>query len=191
MKKTTSFILAVICIMSLGGRAVAQDDDAMKRWTDYMTPGDMHKVLAAATGKWSEEVTMWMAPDQPPMKSTSTSEYKMILGGRYQQANIKGTFGGTPFEAMSIIGYDNMKKLFFSSWIDNFGTGILNSEGPYDAATKTITLIGTSVDPMSGKEMRMRETIQMPDNNTMIMMLYIKTGDKAEVKNSEIKMKRM
>jgi len=190
MKKTTLFILAIICITGLSSRATAQDADAMKRWTDYMTPGDMHKVLAAATGKWTEEVTMWMAPGQPPVKSTSESEYKMILGGRYQQANITGSFSGTPFEAMSIIGYDNMKKVFISTWIDNFGTGILNSEGPYDAATNTITLIGTSVDPMSGKEMRMRETIQMPDNNTMIMMLYIKSGDK-EVKNSEIHMKRM
>ena len=114
----------------------------------------------------------------------------MVLGGRYQQANITGSFAGTPFEAMSLIGYDNMKKVFVSTWIDNFGTGILNSEGPYDAATNTITLIGTSVDPMSGKEMRMRETIRMPDNNTMIMVLYIKSGDK-EVRNSEIKMKRI
>ncbi len=188
MKKTTLFLFACICFMSMGGRATAQDADAMKKWTDYMTPGDMHKLLAAATGKWTEEVTMWMDPNKPPMKSTSTSEYKMILGGRYQQANITGSFGGSPFEAMSLIGYDNMKKVFISSWVDNFGTGILNSEGPYDAATKTITLIGIQVDPMSGKEMKMRETIQMPDNNTMIMVLYITSGGK-EVKNSEIKMK--
>jgi hypothetical protein len=190
MKKATLLLLTVVCIMNMGGRAMAQDAGAMKKWTDFMTPGDMHKLLAAATGKWTEEITMWMAPGQPPVKSTSVSEYKMILGGRYQQASISGSFNGTPFEAMSLIGYDNMKKMFFSSWIDNMGTGILNSEGPYDAATGTITLIGTEVDPMSGKELRMRETIQMPDNNTMIMVLYIKSGEK-EVKNSEIKMKRM
>jgi len=190
MKKTNLFLLVCICFMSMGGRALAQDADGMKKWMDFMTPGDMHKVLAAATGKWSEELTMWMAPGQPPIKSTSTSEYKMILGGRYQQANVTGSFNGTPFEAMSLIGYDNMKKVFISSWIDNMGTGILNSEGPYDAATNTITLIGTEVDPMSGKEMKMRETIRMTDNNTMIMEMYTTTGGK-EMKSMEIRMKRM
>jgi len=176
--------------MTLGGRAMAQDADAMKKWMDYATPGDMHKLLASANGKWSEDITMWMAPDQPPMKSTSTSEYKMILGGRYQQANITGSFSGMPFEAMSIIGYDNMKKLFFSTWVDNMGTGILNSEGPYDAATKTITLSGTELDPMSGKQIGMRETIRMIDNNTMVMELY-NTMDGKENKSMEIKLTRM
>ena len=190
MKKTTLFLLAVISIMSLGGRVMAQDADAMKRWTDYMTPGDMHKVLAAANGKWAEDITMWMAPGQPPIKSTSTSEYKMVLGGRYQQANITGSFSGMPFEAMSLIGYDNMKKVFISSWIDNMGTGILNSEGPYDAATNTITLIGTEVDPMSGKEMKLRETIRMVNNNSMIMEMYTITDGK-EMKSMEIKLKRI
>ena len=174
----------------MGGRAIAQDADAMKKWTDYMTPGDMHKVLAAANGKWAEDITMWMAPGQPPIKSTSTSEYKMVLGGRYQQANITGSFSGMPFEAMSLIGYDNMKKVFISSWIDNMGTGILNSEGPYDAATKTITLIGTQVDPMSGKETKLRETIRMTDDNTMLMEMYT-LADGKEMKSMEIKLKRM
>ena len=177
--------------MSTGLRVMAQDADAMKKWTDYMTPGDMHKVLAAATGKWTEEVTMWMAPGQPPVKSTSTSEYKMILGGRYQQANITGSFGGMPFEAMSLIGYDNMKKVFISSWVDNFGTGILNSEGPYDPATKTITLIGTQTDPMSGKEMKIRETIRMVDDNTQVMEMYNVTASGKETKTGEIRMKRI
>ena len=190
MKKTTLFLLAVICIMNIGGRAMAQDADAMKRWTDFMTPGDMHKVLAAATGKWSEDITMWMDPSQPPIKSASTSEYKMVLGGRYQQANITGSFSGMPFEAMSLIGYDNMKKVFISSWIDNMGTGMLNSEGPYDAATKTITLIGTMADPMSQKDVKMRETIRMIDNNNMVMEMYSSTGGK-EMKSMEIKLKRM
>ncbi len=189
MKKTT-LLLACICFVSIGARAIAQDADAMKKWMDYMTPGDMHKVLAASNGKWMEEVTMWMDPGQTPMKSKSTAEYKMILGGRYQQANITGSFNGMPFEAESIMGYDNMKKVFTCSWVDNMGTGIMNMMGPYDAATKTIILIGTEMDPMTGKEMKMRETIKMVDDNTQITEMYNLTDGK-EVKNMEIKMKRM
>jgi len=190
MKKTTLFLLACICLVSICGHAMAQDADAMKKWMDYMTPGDMHKMLATSNGKWTEDVSMWMDPSQPPMKSTAVSENKMILGGRYQQSNITGSFSGMPFEAQSIIGYDNMKKVFTSSWIDNMGTGIMNMEGPYDVATKTITLMGTEIDPMSGKEMKMRETIKMVDDNTQVIEMYSMMGGK-ETKNMEIKLKRM
>ena len=189
MKKTALFLLAMAIILGTGGRAMAQDADAMKKWTEYMTPGEMHKMLSAMDGKWTEEVTLWMDPSQPPMKSTSTMESKMILGGRYQQSNISGSFGGMPFEAQSIMAYDNMKKVFISSWIDNMGTGVMQLEGPYDAATKTITLMGRESDPMTGKETKVRQTIKIIDNNTQVMEMFSLTGGK-EVKTMEIKVKR-
>jgi len=191
MKKTTTlFLLACISLISIGGRALAQDADAMKKMTDFMTPGDMQKMLAAANGKWSEDITLWMAPGQPPSKSTGTVDYKMILGGRYQQGNINASFNGMPYEAVSITGYDNMKKLFFSSYVDNMGTGVLNMEGPYDAATKTITLTGTELDPMTGKEMKMQETLKTVDDHTEVTAMYDITGGK-ETKLMEITLKHM
>ena len=189
MKKTALFLLAMAIILGTGRRAMAQDADAMKKWTEYMTPGEMHKMLSAMDGKWTEEVTLWMDPSQPPMKSTSPMENKMILGGRYQQSNISGSFGGMPFEAQSIMAYDNMKKVFISSWIDNMGTGVMQLEGPYDAATKTITLMGSESDPMTGKETKVRQTIKIIDNNTQVMEMFSLTGGK-EVKTMEIKVKR-
>jgi hypothetical protein len=32
------------------------------------------------------------------------------------------------------------KKMFSSSWVDNMGTGIMNMEGTWDEATKSIIL---------------------------------------------------
>lgn len=40
----------------------------MKAWMTYMTPGDMHKMLAESEGEWNEDITMWMAPGAPPLK---------------------------------------------------------------------------------------------------------------------------
>lgn len=190
MKKVALFLFACICLVTVSGRTLAQNSDAMKKWTDYMTPGDMQKMLASANGKWSEDITVWMDPSQPAMKSTGSAENKMILGGRYQQENISGSFGGMPYEAQAIIGYDKMKKLFFCSYVDNMGTGVMNMEGPYDPATKTITLVGTEMDPMKGGEMKMRETIQMVDDNNQVVIMYDITGGK-EIKEMEIKLKRM
>jgi hypothetical protein len=112
MKTISLFTLSCLCFITLSSRAFAQDTNAMKKWMDYMTPGDMQKMLAGYDGNWSEDITLWMDPKQPPTKSTGTAENKMILGGRYQQENITGSFAGTPYEAECIMGYDNMKKVF-------------------------------------------------------------------------------
>src|SRR3954462_15710324 len=73
---------------------------AMKKWQESMTPGDVHKMLASADGKWTTEVTMWEDEKKPPMKSTGSCENRMILGGRFQESTHKGTMMGKPFEGM-------------------------------------------------------------------------------------------
>jgi hypothetical protein len=115
---------------------------SMKNWMNYMTPGKEHEMLASSNGTWVSDVTIWMEPDKPPMKSTSTATNKMVLGNRYQQSIHKGDMMGMPFEGISTVGYDNHKKVFIMSWIDNMGTGVMNGEGPWDEATKSITFKG-------------------------------------------------
>src|SRR5664279_382053 len=162
MKKIQLCFCILFCLATFKNLC-AQDDAAMKAWQNYMTPGDIHKMLAASDGTWNEDITMWMAPGAPPAKSVATAENKMILGGRYQQSTTKGTFNGMPFEGISTLGYDNAKKIFVNSWVDNMGTGIMQLQGPWDPATKTVNLKGTSVDPTTGKDMNVRETITLVD----------------------------
>ena len=103
MKRITiiicTFLITILCKTTF-----AQDEAAMKAWQEYMTPGDIHKMLASSDGAWTEDITMWMAPGQPATKSTATAENKMIMGGRYQQSKHTGTFNGMPFEGMSLLG---------------------------------------------------------------------------------------
>jgi hypothetical protein len=158
---------------------------AMKNWMDYMTPGDMHKMMASHDGKWNEEITMWMAPDSPPTKSTGTAVNKMIMGGRYQESTHTGSFDGMPFEGKSTLAYDNATKTFKSTWIDNMGTGIMVMDGIYDEATKTINFSGMMIDPMTGQETKVRETFTIIDENTQKMEMFCSTSGK-EYKNMEI-----
>jgi hypothetical protein len=163
----------------------------MKAWQEYMTPGEMHKLLASMDGIWEGEVSMWMAPGAPPSKSMATATNKMIYNGLYQESVNKGSFEGMPFEGKSIWGYDNARKKFVSSWIDNMGSGIMNMEGDYDAASKTFTFTGTSTNPMTGKKCDIREIIKIVDANTQVMEMYgpdIATGK--EYKTMEIVSKR-
>ena len=167
----------------------AQSANDMKAWQDYMTPGDVHKMLAASNGTWNEEVTTWMAPGQPPTKSTATAENTMIMGGRYQQTKHTGTFNGMPFEGMNLLAYDNAKKVFMSTWIDNMGTGVMNMEGKWDPATKSINFTGVTVEPTTGKDMNVKETFSVIDNNTQKLEMYMVNGGQ-EFKTMEIMLKR-
>lgn len=159
----------------------------MKNWMTYMTPGEPHAMLAKSVGEWTSVNTMWMSPDTPPSVTQGFCLNKMILGGRYLISENKGDYNGMPFEGIATTAYDNAKKVFVNTWIDNFGTGVMTSEGTYDSTTKTITSKGTMIDPMTGKNMNFRETFASPDDNTQILEMFVPSPDgKSEFKTMNI-----
>ncbi|RYY18864.1 MAG: DUF1579 domain-containing protein [Chitinophagaceae bacterium] len=163
----------------------------MKAWMEYATPGEAHKKMAKTTGTWVGETTSWMGNGAPPTKSKSTMINKMILDGRYQLSTFKGDMMGMSFEGMSIGGYDNHQKKYFTTWIDNMGTGFLKMEGTLDESSNKINYTGKMVNPANGIECNMREVYTMIDDNNGLMELYgpdSKTGK--EYKTMEIKLSR-
>jgi len=92
---------------------------------------------------------------------------------------------GMDFNGISISGFDNAKKVYVSSWIDNFGTGLMYMEGKYDEASKMIIFKGVVVDPMTGKDKEYKETLKIVDDKTVEMEMFIVEGGK-ELKNMEI-----
>lgn len=188
---TITKLLTVILLISATGILKAQTDQAseMQAWMDYAKPGKFHEMLAACDGDWTGEVSMWMDPSAPPTVSTGTCANKMILGGRYQHSTFTGNMMGMPFEGINILGYDNAKKMFVSSWIDNFGTGMLNMEGTLDEATNTINFTGKQSDPVTGKDIDVRETFRVIDANNQVMEMYM-TINGVESKSMEVKYTR-
>ena len=170
---------------------VVDSATAEKNWMAYMTPGEAHTTMAKWDGEWVGDMTMWMGEGAPPMKSTTTASNKMIMGGRYHMSEHKGNFMGAPFEGMSTMGYDNAKKVYESTWIDNMGTGVMRMEGSYDSTTKTYSMKGRIICPANGQECDVRETYRIIDDNTHVMEMYgpdMKTGK--EYKNMEIRFTR-
>lgn len=164
---------------------------AMKAMWEAGTPGPQHAMLAKSNGVWNAEMTMWMAEGAPGQTSKSVCTNKMLYDGRYQQSSFKGDFGGMPFEGTSITGYDNAKKVYYSTWMDNMSTALMNMEGTWDEATKSINLKGKMLCPANGKECEMREVYKIVDDNTHVMEMYgpdMKTGK--EYKSMEIKFTR-
>ena len=173
-------------IAATWSESYGQTEAEMKAWMEYMTPGEIHKEMAKWDGEWNEEMTMWMAPGAPAQKSTATCVNKMILGGRYQSSMHTGSFNGMPFEGMSTVAYDNVKKTFVTTWIDNMGTGMMVMEGKWDEKTKTLNTKGKQTDPMTGKDMDVRETFQIIDDNTQKMEMFMTPAGGKEYKSMEV-----
>jgi hypothetical protein len=166
--------------------AAMPDTAAMnKAWQEFMTPGDMHKWIAKTNGTWEAEVSQWMDPKAPPTKAKATNVQSTVLGGRYVVGKYSSTMMGAPFEGMSTMGYDNAKKMFVSTWVDNMGSGIVHFSGTYDEATKTLNLKGHQTDPMTGKDSDMREEMTMLDDNSYRMAIYGTGMDGKEMKFME------
>ena len=162
-----------------------------KNWQDYMTPGDMHKMLAKGNGNWAADVTMWEAPGAPATKSAGTAVNKMIMGGLYQESVHTSKMMGMPFSGKSTLGYDNLRKVFVSTWIDNMGSGIMYLEGVMDETGKTILFTGKTLDPSLGIMVNIRETMRIADENTQVMEMFTTAHGGTEMKTMEIKFTRV
>ena len=144
-----------------------------KAWGEFMTPGPMHQLLASQNGTWDGDLKMWMAPGAPPMEMKGVAVNKMIYDGRYQEAEHSGNMGEYgQFIGKAITGYDNAKKKFYSSWIDNMGTGIMLMEGDYDSTTKTFTFTGKMTNFVNGKDCTIRQTVQVIDDKNQLMKMW-------------------
>ncbi len=158
----------------------------MQAWMAYMTPGEMHKMMLSANGEWHEELTFWMTMGGPATKAESSCTNSMIFGDRYQESYHKGEMMGMPFEGKSTLGYDNSRKVFQSTWIDNMGTGIMYLEGKWDEKKHAINFTGVAVDPNTGKTEKVREIFTFVDEKTQTMDMF-STKEGKEYKSMEIK----
>ncbi len=148
-----------------------EEQKAMDAWQKFMTPGDAHKSLNALVGTFDAKVSMWPQPGAPAQVSTATSVDTWVLGNRYVEENVTGSFMGMPFQGIGYTGYDNGKKQYVGTWIDNFGTGVMTSTGTSSDNGKTYTFKSMTTDPMTGKDMseESRITVTDADHHTMEM----------------------
>ncbi|MBS1493530.1 MAG: DUF1579 domain-containing protein [Bacteroidetes bacterium] len=183
MKKLIYLFSFLMLIPFSASALKAQSQDDMKKWADAMTPGEVQKGMAKMTGDWKFTSKFWMAPGQEPMVSDGTARYDMLLGGRYLQLKVNGNMMGMPFEGIGITGYNNVSKMYESSWIDNFGTGVMYMTGTADDKG-VITMTGSMVDPLTGKS-QMEKQVLRQDGDKFIMEMYDNKGG-TEVKTMEI-----
>ncbi len=170
-------LVSLLIIIFLLGNIFAQNDavnqdEQMKVWMDYMTPGPMHEMMAKHSGTWKMVSRMWMDPNAEPIVSEGTVDAEMILGGRYLKMVAKFPWMGMQTEGWSLEAFDNGKNEFINIWIDNMGTGIAISTGKYDEAAKSIIYNGKMYDPLSKKDMEFKSVSKMISDNEMRFEMF-------------------
>ena len=159
-------------------KPAAVDEAAqMEAWQRTMAPGTGHARFDPMVGTWIAKTTMVMGPGAPPMTSEGVSDHRLILGGRYLEQHYRGSAMGMPFEGRGYTAYDNTRKRYVGTWMDNFGTGMMHSVGSGKPSDKRIDFAAESHDPM-GKLVKFdcRLEIQDKDHHTYEMWTKAPNG---------------
>lgn len=166
--------------------AAPSPEEMQKAWAAYMTPGEPHARLARLAGSWTTKTKSWWDPTLPPEETTGTTEYRMVLGGRYLEQRFEGSMMGQPFSGIGYTGYDNVKKKYESYWIDSAGTGMLVMSGSLDASGKKTVFTGSMVDPTNGKKVALRAVDIEVDADNSVFELWMSGPDGKMWKSMEM-----
>jgi len=178
-----------------GQPSAADMQKMMQQMMEMSKLNENHKLLSSLDGSWDYKIKFWMNPDPnaKPQESTGTAIRKSIMGGRYATMDVSGKMQmpdetgkmkEVMFKGMGLEGYDNVKRKFVASWVDNMGTGIEFSEGTYDPATKSFTYT-SEIEMMPGMKTQVREVIKVADNSHMSLEWFENQGGQ-EKKTMEI-----
>ncbi len=146
-------------------------------------PGEGQKVLEPLIGKWRVTKSMfWVVgtPERPVQSETMTAERKWIGDGRFLSDTTTGTIGGQPYFRTGMLGYNPMDKRYEWTTADNqtpimmtyygaVGSGVA---GQIDMKGE-FTDLGVTGERNVGKNIPMRTTIQVVNNDKHIYELYV------------------
>ncbi len=200
MKIRYTVTFAVLACALLSIPALAQEEGEMPAmtpeqqaemisWMELAAPGPHHKHLAPFVGTWEGMVQMWMGPDAPEMTEESLVEVAWVMGDRFLEWKHTGSFGGMPYEAREMEGYNNGDKRYESTWADNFGTLILFFEGSCSDDGKSREMSAEFNDVVAGGTMKYRTVYKWIDKDHFTKTGYMEKGD-GEFKNMLITYER-
>jgi len=131
------------------------------RLTAQLPPklGPEHEWLKESEGTWDATIKSSVGD------SKGNLSCQIGLGELWLLEHFKGEFAGKPFEGRGATSYDPGKKKFVNVWIDSVTASPSVSEGTYDKATKTLTLVGDMPLP-GGKSMKGAKIFVFTDANT-------------------------
>lgn len=122
---------------------------AEEAWMAASMPGAPHAWLGQFIGTWKTKMSMDMGG--APMVSEGTAKFSWLIDGRFLLQEFNGDMMGMPMQGFGVQGFDNVKRQYTGTWLDNMSTGIMTMQGSLDQTGKVLTLIGGMDEPMTGE----------------------------------------
>jgi len=180
--------------------ADAGEEPAIDPLTQLSEPGDHHEHLDRLAGDWDLTIRVWTSIDGEPIESVGTAEARWILDRRFLWTIYRAELFGQPFEAWSIVGYDNQANQYVGTWRDTQGTYTLVyrgkckqppppedgtevepvAEGTYREMTTKIT------DPVSGQQLDIRTELRIQEEGGFVQESFIVLSVEESLKNLEM-----
>lgn len=195
------YVIAIACALGLSiTRTGAQDkakgdampnadmQEQMKKSMEAATPGEGHKFLEQMIGKWDMTMRMWwQGPDKPPTETKGASEVKWVLDGHFLLEEGAAQVMGMAYKSMGLTGFDNFKKKYVFSYVDNMGTALFTGEGKLDPAKKVLTSFGKMDEPGTGETDKPTKYItRIISKDKHVFEIYDEVGSPNEFKALEI-----
>lgn len=160
------FALSAFVLLSMVSLAtvVAVAADEKPAMPEMPKPQKEHAALEKFVGEWDVVATCNM-PGSEPVKNKGTESAKMI-GGFFLQATLNADMMGQPMTGVLTLGYDTEKKQYIGTWIDSVGGKLWTYTGNMDPAGKILTLDCEGPCPMTGKQTKFKEVIELKDDNS-------------------------
>jgi len=171
----------------------AMDPEAMMKMMEQASvPDEHHQVLARMAGRWHAALSAQpMEPGGEGFKTTGTMVNTMIMGGRYLQQNFSGTFMGKPMTGQGFTGYHKALKRYEAIWFDSGSTAIGFNVGQPGEDASTITLTGEETEPVTGQTAKVKDVIQILDDDHHVFTRYYVAPDGSQAEGFRITYTRM
>jgi hypothetical protein len=159
-------------------------------WVEYMTPSNVHNLLAEYVGDFKMEISMSMGEGKEPSIVTLESEHAMLLGNRFLEMKQTGTMMGMDYQSILTMGFNNTDKKFALTTITNMGTGTLSLFGEWDEKSQSATLFGELTNPVSKNTITVKQIVSFVDKDTILIESFDKEGENPVKKTIEYKLIR-
>jgi hypothetical protein len=158
---------------------------------DAQMPGPTkeHEIFKEDVGTWDATMKLFATPGAEPTVSKAT-ETNELIGGMWLVSRFEGQLMGMPFTGVGTWGYDPAEKKYVGTWLDNMSPYPQTIRGDYDPATRTMTAVSESRDPMSGEKTTYRQTTRMVDDDTRLFEMSMPDGQGGYTKMLEVEYKR-
>jgi len=154
------------------------------RYAKAAAVGDEQKWLAGFAGKWKTVTKQTLKPGAPAIESAGSSEFKMLMDGRFLVESNNSAGGAGTCSGMGVVGFNNLTGKYERVWFDSHSTAMVKSEGEFIKDRDEIRWVDQFTDPglgkvisttsslrrMSDKELVFMQTVEMPNKSVFVTL---------------------